>query len=99
MRQSDVLRSKATSVHLASRIVVRRRLPIVGLRSRFEVATAPEAVALGHLATHVDDLAIPSKLPEDSATYSQGLELLNCGFCHPADPAMARGHVGARWYR
>jgi hypothetical protein len=48
-------------------------------RSRLEVPTTPEAVALGHLATHVDDLAIPGKLPEDSAN-SQGLELLNWGF-------------------
>ena len=41
--------------------------------------TTPEAVALGHLATHVDDLAIPGKLSEDSAN-SQGLELLNWSF-------------------
>jgi len=43
------------------------------------VSTTPEAVALGHLATHVDDLAIPGKLPKDSAN-SQGLQLLNWSF-------------------
>src|SRR5215218_10770321 len=48
-------------------------------RTRLEVPTTAEAVALGHLATHVDDLAIPGKLPEDSAN-SQGLELLNWSF-------------------
>src|SRR5213076_2492698 len=39
----------------------------------------PEAVALGHLATHVDELAIAGKLPEDSAN-SQAFELLNWSF-------------------
>jgi cytochrome c553 len=55
--------------------VVSRRLPIGTRRPRLEVPTSPEAVALGHLATHVDDLAISRKLPEDSANF-QGLELL-----------------------
>jgi hypothetical protein len=36
----------------------------------------PERRVEGHLATHVDDLAIPGELPEDSAN-SQGLEPLN----------------------
>jgi hypothetical protein len=71
MREPDVVRGEVTSVHLESRIVVGRRLPIRTQRSRLEVATTPEAVALGHLATHVDDLAIPGELPEDSAN-SQG---------------------------
>ncbi len=35
-----------------------------------------EAVALGHLAAHVDDLAVLGKLPEDSAN-SERLELLD----------------------
>ena len=71
MREPDVVGGEVTSVHLESRIVVGRRLPIGTRRSRLEVPTTPEAVALGHLATHVDDLAIPGKLPEDSAN-SQG---------------------------
>src|SRR4051794_39674314 len=68
-----------TSVHLQSRVVVGRRLPIGTRRSRLEVPTTPEAVALGHLATHVDDLAVPGKLPEDSAN-SKVLELLSWRF-------------------
>src|SRR4051794_41268924 len=68
-----------SSVHLEARIVVGRRLPIGTRRYRLEVATTPEAVALGHLATHVDDLAIPGKLPEDSAN-SEGFELLDWSF-------------------
>lgn len=75
MRESDVIGCEVPSVHLESRIVVGRRLPIGMRRSRLEVPTTPEAVALGHLATHVDDLAISGKLPEDSANF-QGLELL-----------------------
>jgi hypothetical protein len=79
MREPDVVGGEVTSVRLESRIVVGCRLPIGTRRSLFEVATTPEAVALGHLATHVDDLAIPRKLPEDSAN-SQSLELLNWSF-------------------
>jgi hypothetical protein len=75
MRESDVVGREVPSVHLESRIVVGRRLPIGTRRSRLEVPTTPEAVALGHLATHVDDLAISGKLPEDSANF-QSLELL-----------------------
>ena len=75
MRESDVVGCEVPSVHLESRIVVGRRLPIGTQRSLLEVLTTPEAVALGHLATHVDDLAISGKLPEDSANF-QGLELL-----------------------
>jgi hypothetical protein len=76
MREPDVVGGEATSVHLEPRIVVGRRHPIGTRRYRLEVPTTPEAVALGHLATHVDDLAIPGKLPEDSAN-SEGLKLLN----------------------
>ena len=76
MRQPDVVGGEVTSVHLESRIVVGRRLPI-GIRpSRIEVPTTPEAVALGHLAANVDDLAVLGKLPEDSAN-SEALKLLN----------------------
>ena len=57
-------------------VVVRRRGPIGKRRARIEVAAAPEAVALRHLAAHVDDLAVPSELQEDSAN-SKGLKLLN----------------------
>jgi hypothetical protein len=69
----------STSVHLESRIVVGRRRPMETRRTRLEVPTTAEAVALGHLATHVDDLAIPGKLREDSAN-SQSLELCNWSF-------------------
>src|SRR5205823_9341901 len=54
MRESDVVGSEATSVHLEPRIVIGRRHPIGTRRYRLEVATTPEAVALGHLAAHVD---------------------------------------------
>ncbi len=79
MRKPDVVGGEVTSVHLESRIVVSRELPIGPRRPRLEMPATPEAVALGHLATHLDDLAIPGKLPEDSAN-SQGLELLNWSF-------------------
>jgi hypothetical protein len=75
MREPDVVGSEMTSVRLESRIVVGRRLLIGTRRSRLEVATVPEGVALRHLATHVDELAIPGQLPQDS-TNSQGLKLL-----------------------
>ena len=79
MREPDVVGSEVTSVHLEPRIVVGRRLPIRMRSSRLEAPTAPEAVALGHLATHVDDLPIPGKLPEDSAD-PQAREFLNRRF-------------------
>jgi hypothetical protein len=79
VRKPDVVGREATSVHFESRIVVGRRHPIGTRRYRLEVPTTPEAVALGHLATHVDDLAIPDELPEDSAN-SPALKLLNCSF-------------------
>jgi hypothetical protein len=79
VRKPDVVGREATSVHLESRIVVGRRHPVGTRRYRVEVPTTPEAVALGHLATHIDDLAIPGELPEDSAN-SQGLEPLNWSF-------------------
>jgi len=78
MRESDVVGCEVSAVHLESRIVVSRRLPIGTRRPRLEVPTTPEAVALGHLATHIDDLAISGKLPEDSANF-RGLELLKWG--------------------
>ena len=46
------------------------------MRFRIEVPTTPDAVALGHLAAHLDDLAVLGKLPEDSAN-SEVLKLLN----------------------
>jgi hypothetical protein len=55
-------------------VVVRRRGPIGTRRPRIEVPAAPEAVALRHLATHIDDLAVPGELQEDSAN-SKGLSL------------------------
>ena len=81
VRKPDVVGGEVTSVCLESRIVVGSRLPIGPgpRRSRLEVATTAEAVALGHLAPHVDDLAIPSELPEDSSD-SQVLEPLNWSF-------------------
>ena len=76
MPEPDVVGGKATSVHLESRIVVGRRHPIGTRRYRLEVPTTPEAVALGHLAAHVEDLAVLGKLPEDPAN-SEGRKLLN----------------------
>ena len=76
MRQPDVVAAEATSMHLQPRIMVGRRHPIGTRRYRVEVATTPGAVALGHLAAHVEDLAVPGKLPEDPAN-SEGLKLLN----------------------
>ena len=68
VREPDVVGGEVTPVHLESRIVVGSRLPIgPRRRSRIEVPTTAEAVALGHLAAHVDDLAVLGKLPEDSA--------------------------------
>jgi hypothetical protein len=78
MPESDVVGGEATSVHLESRIVVSRRHPIGTRRYRLEVPTTPEAVALGHFATHVDELATPGKSPKDPAN-SKGLKLLNSG--------------------
>ena len=79
MREPDVIGGEVTSVHLESRIVVGRRHPIGTRRYRLEVPTAAEAVALGHLAANVDDLAVLGKSPEDSAN-SKGLKLRN-GLC------------------
>jgi hypothetical protein len=76
MREPDVVGGEVTSVQLESRIVVGRRLPIRTSRSRLEVATTSEAVALGHLAANVDELAVLGKLPEDSAN-SEVVKLLN----------------------
>ena len=69
VRQPDVVGGEVTSVLLESRIVVGSRLPIgpPRLRPRFEVPATAGAVALGHLAAHVDQLAVLGELPEDSA--------------------------------
>jgi hypothetical protein len=58
---------------------IRKTLGVRNAPIRVEVATTPEAVAPGHLATHVDELAVAGKLPEDSAN-SQAFELLNWSF-------------------
>jgi hypothetical protein len=76
MRQPDVVRGEVPSMGPESWVVVRRRGQIGTRRPRIEVPAAPEAVALRHLATHVDDLAVPGELQEDSAN-SEGLKLLN----------------------
>src|SRR3954469_14950104 len=76
MRQPDVVRSEVPSMRLEPWVVVGRRRPIGTSRFRIEVPTTPEAVALGHLAAHVDDLAVLGELQEDSAN-SAVLELLN----------------------
>ena len=57
-------------------VVVGRRGPIGTRRLRIEVPAAPAAVALRHLATHVEDLAVPGELQEDSAN-SKVIEPLN----------------------
>jgi hypothetical protein len=68
MRKPDVVGGEVTPVRLESRIVVGSRLPIgPRRRSWIEAPATPGAVALGHLAAHVDDLAELGKLPEDSA--------------------------------
>ena len=59
VREPDVVGGEVTSVHLQPRVMVGRRRPIGQRRSRREVPTTPEAVALGHLATDVDELPIP----------------------------------------
>ena len=76
MREPDVVGGEVTSVHLEFRVVVGRRLPIGVRPSRVEVLTTPEAVALRHLAAHVDELAVPGKLAQDSAN-SESVELLD----------------------
>jgi hypothetical protein len=77
MSEPDVVWGLATSVHLESRIVIGRRHPIGTRRPGVEMAAPPGAVALRHLATHVDELAIPGKSPQDVARPNpQILELL-----------------------
>ena len=66
-------------MRLESRVVVGRRLPTDCAPVSDEVPTTAEAVALGHLAAKLDELAVLGKLPEDSAN-SEALELLN-GWC------------------
>jgi hypothetical protein len=44
-----------------------------------EVSTTPEAVALGHLATHLNELAASGELPQDSSS-SEPLERLKWSF-------------------
>src|SRR6188508_1728306 len=78
MRDPDIVRGQVPSMHLQPRIVVGRRRPSGKRRSRLEVLTTLEAVALGHLALHVDDLAVLRKLSEDSAN-SEGVKLLKDG--------------------
>jgi hypothetical protein len=76
MREPDVVGGEATSVHFEHRIVVGCRHPIGTRRYRVEVATTPGAVALGHLAAHLEDLAVLGKPPEDPPANSEGLKLL-----------------------
>jgi len=76
VREPNVVGGEVTSVHLQPRVMVGRRRPVGQRRFRREVPTTPEAVALGHLATDVDKLAIPGELPEDSAN-AEGLEPLD----------------------
>jgi hypothetical protein len=54
-------------VRAEPRVVVGRRRPIGTRGRRIELSATTEAVALGHLATHVDDLAISGELQKDSA--------------------------------
>ncbi|HMS72634.1 MAG TPA: hypothetical protein PKB03_06325 [Baekduia sp.] len=80
MRKPDVVRSEVTTVLLESRVVVGGRLPIGPPgppgRSRIEVSSTAGAVALGHLAAHVDDLAVLGKLPKDPVD-AKALKRLN----------------------
>ena len=77
MGEPDVVRGEVSPVRLESRIVVGRRLPIGwARRPRIEVLPTVGAVALGHLAAHVDELAVAGKLQEDSVD-SEALKPLN----------------------
>ena len=71
MRKPNVVGGEVTPVRLESRIVVGGRLPIGPpgplRRPRTEVSTTARAVALGHLAAHIDELTVLDKLPEDPA--------------------------------
>jgi hypothetical protein len=80
-------------MHLEFRIVVSRWHPLGTRRSRLEVPRTPRAVALGHLATHVDELAIPCSSPEDVALRNpQGLELREWSL-HRHETRLRRGPV------
>jgi len=76
MRQPNIVPSEVPSMRLEPWVAVGRRRPIGKRRSRIEVPTTAEAVALGHLAAHVDELAVLGKLPEDPAN-SEALKFLN----------------------
>jgi hypothetical protein len=100
MRKPDVVRGEVTSVHLQSRIVVGRRLPIGTRRSRVEIPTTPEAVALGRLSEVADPLS--------NETTEQHRLLSGCSKrCSIPDHAGAgaRGHgsesrpFAARWQK
>ena len=93
MRESDVVQGEATPMHLEFRIVVSGWHPLGTRRSRLEVPGTPGAVALGHLATHVDELAIPCSSPEDVALRNpQGLELREWSL-HRHETRLRRGPV------
>jgi hypothetical protein len=92
VRKPDVVGGEVTSVRLESRMVVGRQHPIGTWRSRLEVPTTPKAVALGHLATHGDDLAIPGELPEDSAN-SQASSLSTGVFSESSPGTWCRSSV------
>jgi len=64
-------------MHFQLWVMVGRRRPGGTRRLWVEVPTSAEAVALGHLAAHVDDLAILGNLPEDSVNYPKRLEFLD----------------------
>jgi hypothetical protein len=74
MTQPHVVRREVPAVHLQPRVVVGRRRPVGAGRHRIERPATPMAVALGHLAAHVDDLAVSRELPEDPAN-AERLEL------------------------
>ena len=73
-------------MHLQSRIVVGRRLPIGIGRNRIEVPASPVAVALRHLATDIDELPVPGELHQDPA---------NSKFFKPLDSCLLGGSHGA----
>ena len=50
-----------------SRVVIRGGRPLGASSDPIKPPTTPRAVALGHLAAHVDDLSVTNNLPEDSA--------------------------------
>jgi hypothetical protein len=103
MREPDVVGGEATSVHLQSRIMVSCGLPIGIGRDRIEVLSSAVAVALRHLATHMDQLLVPGELHQDPANSKFLKPLDSClfglGFHDASITADSEGKVRAEVMR